>query len=200
MSGQLYVISGPSGVGKSTIIRRLRERVADLGYSISHTSRRPRRTETEGVDYYFVTEKVFRRMIEEGAFVEWAEVYHGLYGTSSAALLAQLEAERDVVLDLDHQGARRIKEQFAEGILIYLLPPSLESLEARLRGRATDDEEVIKARIARAFQDLKNCISYDYLIINDDPDRAVSAMEAILLSERQRRSRMLPQIQKMLAL
>jgi guanylate kinase len=200
MSGQLYVISGPSGVGKSTIIRRLRERTVGLGYSISHTSRRPRRNETEGVDYYFVTEEVFRGMIEAGAFVEWAEVYHGLYGTSSAGLMAQIEGGRDVVLDLDHQGAQKIKEQFHEGILIYLLPPSLESLETRLRGRATDDEEVIKTRIDRAFKDLRNCISYDYLIINDDPDQAVSEVEAIISSERHRRARMLPKVQKMLGL
>jgi len=200
MSGQLYVISGPSGVGKSTIIQRLRKRIEDLGYSISHTSRRPRRSETDGVDYYFVTEEIFRKMIEEGAFVEWAQVYHDLYGTSSSGLLAQLETGRDVVLDLDHQGGQRIKEQFDAGILIYLLPPSLESLETRLRGRATDDEEVIKTRIDRAFQDLKNCISYDYLIINDDPDRAVSKVEAIITSERHRLMRMLPKVQKMLAL
>jgi guanylate kinase len=200
MSGQLYVISGPSGVGKSTIIQRLRERIEDLGYSISHTSRRPRRNETDGVDYYFVTEQVFREMIEKGAFVEWAEVYHDLYGTSGSSLVAQLEAGRDVVLDLDHQGGQRIKEQFSEGILIYLLPPSLESLETRLRGRATDDEEVIKTRIDRAFQDLGNCISYDYLVINNDPDQAVNKVEAIITSERHRRTRMLPKVQKMLGL
>jgi guanylate kinase len=200
MSGQLYVISGPSGVGKSTIIQRVRERIGGLGYSISHTSRGPRRNETEGVDYYFVSREVFRGMIEAGVFVEWAEVYHDLYGTSSASLLAQLEGGRDVVLDLDHQGAQKIKEQFDEGILIYLLPPSLESLETRLRGRATDEEGVIKTRIDRAFQDLRNCIGYDYLIVNDDPDQAVNEVEAIISSERHRRSRMLPQVQKMLGL
>jgi guanylate kinase len=200
MPGQLYVISGPSGVGKSTIIRRLREKIADLDYSISHTSRRPRRNETEGVDYYFVNAEVFREMIDEGAFVEWAEVYQDLYGTSSSGLVAQLEAGRDVVLDLDHQGAQRIKEQFNEGILIYLLPPSVESLETRLRGRATDDEEVIKRRIEKAFADLRNCVGYDYLIINDDPNQAVCEVAAIVTSERRRRTRMLPKVQKMLGL
>ncbi len=200
MSGQLYVISGPSGVGKSTIIQRLRERITDLGYSISHTSRRPRRNETEGVDYYFVTEEVFREMIDQGAFVEWAEVYQDLYGTSSSSLLAPLEAGRDVLLDLDHQGAQRIKAQFGESILIFLLPPSLESLETRLRGRATDDEEVIKKRIERARQDLRNCIGYDYLIINADPDQAAGEVQAIIVSERHRRSRMLPRVQQMLGL
>ncbi len=200
MSGQLFVISGPSGVGKSTIIQRLRERIEDLGYSISHTSRRPRRNETDGVDYHFVSEKIFREMIREGAFVEWAEVYHDLYGTSSSSLLTELEADHDVVLDLDHQGAQRIKEQFSEGVLIYLLPPSLESLETRLRGRATDDEEVIRTRVERAFQDLGNCISYDYLVINDDPDQTVSKVECIVTSERHRRTRMLPKVQKMLGL
>ena len=200
MPGQLYVISGPSGVGKSTIIRRLREKITDLGYSISHTSRRPRRNEIDGVDYYFVTAEVFREMIDEGAFVEWAEVYQDLYGTSSSGLVAQIEAGRDVMLDLDHQGAQRIKEQFNEGILIYLLPPSVESLETRLRGRATDDEEVIKRRIEKAFADLRNCVDYDYLIINDDPNQAVCEVAAIITSERRRRTRMLPQVQKILGL
>ena len=200
MPGQLYVISGPSGVGKSTIIRRLREEITDLGYSISHTSRRPRRNEIDGVDYYFVTAEVFREMIDEGAFVEWAEVYQDLYGTSSSGLVAQIEAGRDVVLDLDHQGAQRIKEQFDEGILIYLLPPSVESLEARLRGRATDEEEVIKRRIEKALADLRNCVGYDYLIINDEPNQAVREVAAIITSERRRRTRMLPKVQKMLGL
>ena len=139
-------------------------------------------------------------MIDEGAFVEWAEVYQDLYGTSSSGLVAQLKAGRDMVLDLDHQGAQRIKEQFDEGILIYLLPPSVESLETRLRGRATDDEEVIKRRIERAFADLQNCVGYDYLIINDDPNQAVREVEAIIMSERRRRTRMLPKVQKMLGL
>jgi guanylate kinase len=152
------------------------------------------------VDYYFVTPEVFRAMIEQGAFVEWAEVYQDLYGTSSSGLVAQLDADRDMVLDLDHQGAREIKERFEEGILIYLLPPSLESLEARLRGRATDDEEVIKRRIEKAFTDLQSCVGYDYLIINDDPDQAVSEVAAIITSERRRRTRMLPLVQKMLGL
>ena len=198
MPGQLYVISGPSGVGKSTIIELLRKRVTDLGYSISHTSRKPRNKEVNGVDYHFVDRETFNRMIKEGALVEWAEVDHDLYGTSFSSLLDQTERGLDVVMDLDSQGAKNIKEHFENSILIYVLPPSLEVLEKRLRDRATDDEEVIDIRIEKAFRQLKECAWYDYIVINDALHKAVGEVESIIISERCRRSNRLSIVEKFL--
>ena len=198
MPGQLYVISGPSGVGKSTIIELLRKRVPDLGYSISHTSRRPRDTEVNGVDYHFVVRKTFNRMIKEGAFVEWAKVYHDLYGTSFSSLRDQTEHGLDVVMDLDSHGAKNIKENFSNSTLIYVLPPSLEVLEKRLRDRATDEEEAIDIRIKKAFRQLKECAWYDYIVINDALNKAVGEVASIIISERCRRSNRLSFVEKFL--
>lgn len=197
MSGQLYVISGPSGVGKSTVIRRLREEVSGLGFSVSHTSRAPRRGEKKGVHYHFVDEATFKKMIDEDAFVEWAPVYQGYYGTSFATLEDQTEEGLDVILDIDTQGGANIRKHFKEkSTLIYLLPPSLDVLEKRLRGRATDDESVVNARLLKATNDMKNCAWYDYIIFNDDLERAVKEVVAIVLSERCRSARRLPFVEE----
>jgi len=196
MPGQVHVISGPSGVGKSTIIRLIREKVPALGYSISHTSRRPRINEKDGVHYHFVDTKTFKRMIEEGAFVEWAQVYHDLYGTSIASLHSQLEQDLDLLMDLDSQGAKNIRKKIERSILIYIFPPSLAILEKRLRERATDGNDVINIRIKKAIKELNECTWYDYIIINDDLNRSVEEVSAIILSERCRKSRMLPKVAK----
>jgi guanylate kinase len=200
MSGQLYVISGPSGAGKSTIIQRVRERVNDLGYSISHTTRKPRAGEVDGVDYHFVSKDVFGRMIEEGAFVEWAEVYQDSYGTSLSSLRNQVDQGLDVLMDLDSQGAKNMRDHFEDCILIYVLPPSLQSLEKRLRGRATDTDETIKKRFEKAVGELKECVYYDYLVVNDNPNIAAEEIEAIILSEKCRKSRRLAKVESMLGL
>ena len=196
MNGQIFVFSGPSGVGKTTIIHKLRERIKDLGYSVSHTSRPPRKGEKNGIDYHFVEGDTFKKMIEEGAFVEWASVYSDLYGTSFSSLLDQTEKGLDVILDVDSQGAKNIKGRLNEGILIYILPPSLEVLEKRLRDRASDDADVIDARIRQARDELKNCEFYDYLIINDDLEKAVSEVEAVILSDRCSKARTLSRIKE----
>ncbi len=200
MSGQLYVISGPSGVGKSTIIQLLRERVTGLGYSISHTSRKPRGNEVNGIDYHFVDRETFRRMIDDGALVEWAEVYSDFYGTSISSLRTQKDMGRDVVMDLDSKGAKNIKEHFKESILIYILPPSLELLEKRLRGRAADDEDAINRRIEKAVKELRNHTWYNYIVINDDLAKVVKEVESVIISERCRRSQMLPKVREMFGL
>ncbi len=200
MSGQLYVISGPSGAGKSRIIQLLRKRVTDLVYSISHTSRKPRKNEVDGVEYRFTDRETFERMIKEGAFVEWAEVYHDLYGTSFSSLRVQTDQELDVVMDLDSTGAKNIKEHFKDSILIYVLPPSLEVLEKRLKERATDNERAINTRLEKAFKELKNCAWYDYIVVNDDLDKVVREVESIIVSERCRKSRMLPKVKEMFGL
>ncbi len=197
MPGQLYIISGPSGVGKSTAIRRLREKVTGLGFSISHTSRAPRSGEKDGVHYRFVAEETFKKMIDEGAFVEWARVYQGYYGTSFGSLEDLMTEGLDVVLDIDTQGGANIREFFKEkSTLIYLLPPSLHELEKRLRGRATDEEAVIDSRLRKAIHDIENCAWYDYLIFNDDLDWTVKEVESIVLSERCRRTRRLSLVEE----
>jgi len=199
MSGCLYVISGPSGVGKSTIIQLTRERVAGLGYSISHTSRKPRGSEVNGVDYHFVDRETFSRMIDDGLLVEWAEVYNEFYGTSVSSLRSQKNLGLDVVMDLDSKGAKNIKEHFKESILIYILPPSLEVLEKRLRDRALDDEEAMNRRIEKAVRELRNCDWYNYIVINDDLDKVVREVESIIISERCSRSQMLPKVRDLMS-
>ena len=200
MSGQIYVFSGPSGAGKSTLIKALRERVPKLGYSVSHTSRAPRHNEINGVDYHFVDREGFNRMIEKGAFVEWANVYHDLYGTSFSGLIDQVDQDIDVILDLDIQGAKNIREHFKDSVLTYILPPSLKVLEKRLRERDTDDGDIIDTRIESAYDELKSCTWYDYIIVNKDLQKAVGDAESIIRSDRRRTSRAFPRIKEMLNL
>ena len=187
-AGRIFVVSGPSGSGKSTLIREVRQKVPGLGYSISHTSRLPRRQEKNGVEYHFLSKENFQKMIDNGEFVEWAEVYQDLYGTSVSSLRSQITMGLDVIMDIDVQGARNIKDHFKDAILIYVLPPSLEILEKRLRERGTDDEKAIRTRLKKAGKEIKNCVSYDYLVFNDQLDQAVEEMKSILIAERCRKS------------
>lgn len=189
MTGQIFVFSAPSGTGKSTIAEALMERVEALAYSISHTSRRPRGSEQDGVDYHFATRSTFKEMIEQNAFLEWAEVHGHLYGTSLAVINAQISAGFDILMDVDVQGGRNIKKQFPESVLIFLLPPSLETLEDRLTTRGTDDPPVVKKRMAQAAKEIKSCSWYDYIVINDDLEKAISEAQSIIVSERCRRVR-----------
>ncbi|HDZ89956.1 MAG: guanylate kinase [Deltaproteobacteria bacterium] len=198
MSGQLFVISAPSGGGKSTILDALRQSVTGLAYSISHTTRRPRGNERHGKDYYFVDRGTFTRMIDAGEFVEWARVYDNLYGTSYAGLQDMTRAGLDVVLDVDIQGGRNIRARFPESVLIFLVPPSLEVLEQRLRGRGTDSEEVIRARMETAMDDIRNCRWYDYIVLNDEIDRAIGETRSIIISSRCRAKKRLPEIRGLL--
>jgi guanylate kinase len=184
MPPKLHVISGPSGVGKSTIIDQLMNRVIGLGYSISHTSRRPRGKEVNGVHYHFVDRKTFRRMIDNGEFVEWAKVYNDYYGTSFASLKERMDEGLDVVMDLDIQGAENIKKHFKDAILIFVLPPSLAELEKRLKGRATDDKIIISERLEKVHAELKACVNYDYIVFNQDLETAVKDVESIIKSVR----------------
>ncbi|NTV55674.1 MAG: guanylate kinase [Deltaproteobacteria bacterium] len=187
-AGRIFVVSGPSGSGKSTLIRELRQKVPGLGYSISHTSRPPRGQEKNGVEYHFVSKESFQKMVENGEFVEWAEVYQDLYGTSVSSLRSQITMGLDVIMDIDVQGARNIKDHFKDAILIYVLPPSLEILEKRLRERGTDDEKAIRTRLKKAGKEIKNCVSYDYLLFNDQLDQTVEELKSILIAERCRKS------------
>jgi len=188
MTGQFFVFSAPSGTGKSTIAEALMERFDRLAYSISHTSRLPRGNEQDGIDYHFVTERNFREMIERNAFLEWAEVHGHLYGTALDTIKAQMSAGSDILMDVDVQGGRNVKKQFPESTLIFLLPPSLETLKQRLTARGTDDPEVIEKRMAQASEEIRQCSWYDYIIINDDLEKAVFEAQSIIVSARCRRA------------
>jgi guanylate kinase len=189
MSGQLFIISAPSGGGKSTIVAALMERVEMLGYSISHTSRPPRGKEKNGIDYYFVGRDGFSEMIDEGLFLEWAEVYGDLYGTSKTSVEEKTSRGLDVILDVDSQGAKNIKKRFSDSILIYLLPPSMQALEKRLRDRGTEDNATMQKRLAKAEKEIADCLWYDHIIINDQLERAIDEVRAVILSERTKTSR-----------
>ena len=197
MSGQLFVISAPSGAGKSTILMAVRQRVPGLGYSISHTTRKPRGNERNGIDYHFVDDETFTKMIDEGDFVEWAKVYDHFYGTSSSGLKDLTDSGLDVLMDVDIQGGRNIKNRFPNSVLIFLLPPSLEELERRLRKRGTDNKPVIEARMEMAADDIKNCVWYDYIIVNDKLGKAIDEAQSIIVSERCLTERQLPGIRKL---
>jgi len=194
-TGRMFIVSGPSGSGKSTLIREVSQEIPNLGYSISHTSRPPRGHEKDGKEYYFVTKENFQKMIDRGEFVEWAEVYQDLYGTSVSSLRSQLSIGLDVIMDIDVQGARNLKEHFKEANLIYILPPSLAILEKRLRERGTDDEKSIRTRLKKAAKEIKNCVSYDYLLFNDELAQAVEELKSIVVAERCRRSVRLSKVQ-----
>ena len=197
MLGNLFVISAPSGAGKSTIIKALRARIEGLGYSISHTSRKPRGNENDGIDYHFIQKETFRRMIDAGAFVEWAKVYDDLYGTSFLSIDEQTARGVDVLLDLDTQGAKNIRKQFKNSVLIYVLPPSLDVLEKRLMTRRTDDETVIKSRMKKTSSEIKQCVWYDYIIVNDELEKAITEAQAIILSVRCRADRRASMVKEM---
>lgn len=194
MRGRIFVISGPSGAGKSTLIKAVRERIDNISYSVSHTTRSPRSGEQDGVDYFFVEKPVFEAMIENNSFVEWALVYDDYYGTSCQILEEKLKSGMDIVLDIDIQGAKNMKEKIDDCLLIFILPPSREILEKRLRARATDNADAIDKRIGLAVNELANCSWYDYLIINDDLEKAAKDLESIIYADRCSNKRLLADV------
>ena len=180
-----FVISAPSGTGKTTVCHSALERDDHLDFSISHTTRSPRQGERNGVDYHFVSASEFRRLVEEGAFVEHAEYNAENYGTSHEALRLPLEERgRDVLLEIEVQGAAQVRERRPDARFIFLLPPSMEVLEARLRGRGTDSDAAVDRRLAMADRELEAIRFFDYAVINDDLDTAVEQMLEIIAAER----------------
>ena len=194
--GQLFVITAPSGTGKTTIIDIIRKKIEGIGYSVSHTTRPPRTGEVNGVHYYFVTRKDFEKMIEAHEFVEWAVIYDHLYGTSMSSVESTLSSGKDLLLDLDIQGAQEIKKQFPEATLIFILPPSLEILHERLQGRSSQDDTSIGLRMGKAAEEIRKCRDYDYLVINDDLNQAAREVEAIIIAQRAKTERRFPLVQK----
>jgi guanylate kinase len=187
--GQLFVFSAPSGTGKTTIVDNVRQTLPNVSYSVSHTTRRPRKDEQNGVHYHFVDKDIFQGMIDAGDFVEWAEVYGNYYGTSYKSLDDQTTQGLDVLLDLDPQGAKNIKLHYADSILIFVLPPSLDVLEKRLKGRGSEDEESFDIRFRQAITDIESAESYDFIIVNEDLERAILQARSIIISERCRAAR-----------
>lgn len=194
MEGRLYVVSGPSGSGKSTIIEQVRRRVKGLGFSVSHTTRGPRGSERDGVEYHFVEREQFEEMVEQGAFAEWARVYEDYYGTSLAEIRSKTSQGLDVIMDLDVQGAVNIRRRIKESVLIFVLPPSKDALECRLRERGTDEPSVIAVRVEKAAEEIAACSRYDYIIVNDRLEQAVEEMAAVILAERCRTASRLPEV------
>ena len=182
--GHLFVISGPSGVGKGTLREKLFKNVPNLNYSISLTTRRPRKNEEDGVDYFFVNEETFKEYIRENKFAEWALVHGDYKGTLLSTIEKNLQQGKDLVLEIDVQGAINLKEKFPEGVFIFIAPPSWEQLENRLRGRNTEKEEDLKKRLADAHKEMQQIKHYDYLVINNYLPEALKELEAIIISER----------------
>jgi len=178
--GTLFVVSAPSGAGKTSLVRALRERRPALQFSVSYTTRPPRPGEIDGVHYHFVTRDTFERMVAAGEFVEYARVFENAYGTAEQALRETLATGADLVLEIDWQGARQVRARFPDATTIFILPPSLAVLEERLRGRGQDSAAVIARRMAAARDELSHYSEYDYLIVNDCFERALADLDSIV--------------------
>jgi len=192
--GLLFIVSAPSGAGKTSLLKALLVRDASLNLSVSHTTRAARPGERDGVDYHFVSMDVFQRMRDADAFLEWAQVFDNAYGTAEANVRAQLDQGRDVILEIDWQGARQVRARLPEAIAIFIVPPSVEALRERLSGRGQDSVEVIERRMRDARADITHYDEYDYLIVNDVFDDALDELAAVTAAERLRTSVKLPRL------
>ena len=182
--GNLFILSAPSGAGKSSLINALLERHQDMKVSVSHTTRSARPGEENGVHYHFVTQDEFKQVIDENGFLEWAQVFDNYYGTSKQSIEQQLSAGIDVFLDIDWQGARQIRKLVDDVRTIFIVPPSKQELESRLNNRGQDSAEVIAGRMAKAQSETSHYNEYDYLIVNDDFNQALQQLETIVLASR----------------
>jgi len=186
--GNIFVISAPSGTGKTTLVNRLLASVPRLAFSVSHTTRAPRKGERHDRDYFFVTPGKFRRMIDKGDLLEWASVFGNYYGTSWSRLRAAQRSGTDFLLDIDVQGHQQVKKLLPEAVSVFILPPSFEELERRLKKRHLDAPEIIRKRLTVARREIAHWAEYDYLIVNDHLARATRALKAIVVAARFRKS------------
>jgi guanylate kinase len=192
--GRLYIVSAPSGTGKTTLLKRVMGYFPDIRFSVSYTTRSPRPGERDGKDYHFISPQQFQQMVDKGAFAEWAEVLGNRYGTALDPIRESQSQGVDLILDIDSQGARQIKEHCSEGVFVFLLPPSLEALKHRLKSRKLDGQEVIQFRVAQARDEMEQARWYDYIIVNDRVEKAAEQLKSIIIAERCRRDRVLERI------
>ncbi|MSN26725.1 MAG: guanylate kinase [Geobacter sp.] len=195
--GLILILSAPSGAGKTSLCRELFKTFPDMRESISFTTRTPRVGEVDGVDYFFVTEQEFKSMIDDDAFAEWAVVHGNMYGTALKTLEEARKNGIDLVLDIDCQGALKLKEQFDGGVYVFILPPSMDELRRRLESRSSDSQEVIELRIDKAADEIKESRWYDYIIINDNFETACSELSSIVIAHRRKTFRMMEQVGKL---
>lgn len=184
MTGQLWIIAAPSGAGKTSLVNALVATTSDLCVSISHTTRAPRPAEEEGKNYFFVKQDVFESMIQRHAFIEYAKVFDHYYGTEQSWVQTQLTEGMDVILEIDWQGARQIKQLMPDTQSIFILPPSLATLAQRLEGRGQDKPEVISRRLREATLEMSHCEEFDYIVINDQFEQALAELSAIITAQR----------------
>jgi guanylate kinase len=189
--GVLYVISAPSGAGKTSLCKEIIDIFPNLRHSVSYTTRTPRPGEEHGRDYFFVGQEEFSRMVAAGEFAEWAEVHGNCYGTSLATLKESRSQGIDLILDIDCQGARQLKGRFEGGVYVFILPPNIAELRRRLENRSSDTQEVIERRIGNAAGEIREARWYDYIIVNDDFQVALEQLKSVLLAEQCRTSRLL---------
>lgn len=195
----LLVLSSPSGAGKTTLTRRLLAAHPELTFSVSHTTRTPRTGEVDGRDYYFVTPATFDQMVQHGGFAEWAHVHQNRYGTARSEIERARQSHAGIVFDIDFQGARQLEAAYPDDLAtVFVLPPSMEELRRRLVGRGTDKPEAIEKRFQQATVEIANYGLFQYLLVNDDLDRAYASLEAILGAERCRRKRLAPLAERLL--
>jgi guanylate kinase len=199
MRANLYIVSAPSGSGKTTLLHNLLKTFQDLKFSVSHTTRQPRAGERDGVDYFFTDRTKFLEMVDRGEFLEWAEYYGQLYGTSRAFVEQQLTSGCDVILDIDVQGARQVKTRIEEAISVFILPPSFGELERRLRSRRLESDEAIHRRLEIAKGEIPYYRDYDYIVVNDILDNSIQTLEAIVRAVRARSTRQQAKIEEIIA-
>ena len=197
-SGNVFVLSAPSGTGKSTLAKQLVKQVGDLDFSVSFTTRKPRPGEVHGRDYFFVDDACFDAMVAEDGFVEWVQVYDRRYGTGKAWIQERLRSGVDILLDIETQGAGRVQEAIPDAVMVFLLPPSAGELAARLRGRGDESAEQVRIRLEYAHHELSRYPQYDYLVVNDKVDQAYQKLESIIIATRCRRERMTALAQRIL--
>lgn len=190
--GSIFIVSAPSGAGKTTLCQKLTSVLSGIRHSVSHTTRPPRRGEVNDRDYTFVDEKKFQRMIDEGEFLEWAKVHGNFYGTSMRRLEEMRNEGIDVILDIDTQGARQIRNCCDSGVYIFIMPPSMDALRDRLNKRMSNSYEEIEMRVRRAVEEIREYKDYDYVIVNDDFEKALMEIKAIVIAERVRTYRLDP--------
>lgn len=187
--GLLIVVTGPSAVGKGTICRALLAEAPHIRFSVSCTTRPIRPGETHGVEYFFLTHEEFRQKIEAGEFLEWAEVYGNYYGTPRSYVEEVTDQGHDIILDIDRVGARRVRERYPDAVSVFVIPPSMEALSQRIAARGTETPEAVQRRLAEAPEWIREGLTYDYVIVNDDLSRAVQQLKAIVIAEKARTAR-----------